>query len=104
MESNIPFPLSVQGGVIRENLQPDLWPLAFGGWKKCLLCRVWITEGCGTEQVLEVKAPLSIWAASLCNTASALGITSDSWQGDIPEVFEIPWSFCTMFPAQLTLQ
>lgn len=52
-----------------------------------------MTEGCGSEQDLEVKAPLSVWAASLCDTASALGITYDSWQGKTPKVFGIPWAF-----------
>lgn len=90
MESNIPSPLSVYQEKIS---MPDLAlpPLLAG--KKCLLCRVWITEGCGTEQDLEVKASLSIWAASLCSIASALGITSDSWQGKTPKVFGIPWGF-----------
>ena len=40
-----------------------------------------------------MKALFSIWAASLCDTVSALGIASNSWQGKTPKVIGILWSF-----------
>lgn len=40
-----------------------------------------------------MKAPFSVWAASLCDTVSSQGISPNSWQGKTPKVFGILWGF-----------
>lgn len=49
------------------------------------------------QRDLEVKVPFIVWAASLCDIVSALGIVPDSWQGKAPKAFGILWGFSNVF-------